>query len=58
MNKRILVIPIVFAIAAAYGFAIDQSSVTVRGVSLTWWLIFQAFLIQIVAFIPAFIFNT
>ena len=58
MNKRILAIPIVFAVTIAYGFALDKSSNRIKGISLIWWLIAQAFLIQILAFIPAFIFNT
>ena len=58
MSKRIFAVPIVLAIAAGYGFAINQDSRIFKGFSLSWWLIFQAFLIQIVAFIPAVIFNT
>ena len=58
MSKRILGIPIVFTLAAGYGLAIGESSRSIRGVPLHWWLIAQAFAIQIVAFIPAAIFNT
>ena len=58
MSKRILAIPIVLGIAAGFGLAIESGSRTILGVSLSWWLIAQAFSIQIVAFIPALIFDT
>ena len=58
MSKRILAIPIVLAIAAGFGLAIQKGSREFQGYPLTWWLITQAFLIQVVAFIPAVIFNT
>lgn len=58
MSKRIIAVPIVLAIAAGFGLALESGSRTFLGVSLSWWLIIQAFSIQIVAFIPALIFNT
>lgn len=58
MSKRILVVPIVFALAAALSYLIGAHSRVVYGLPLLWLLTAYSFAVQIVAFIPAWLMDT
>lgn len=45
-------------LGAGFGFLIGHDSRLVLGYPLMWLLVFQAYSMQILAFIPAIIFNT
>lgn len=58
MNKRILIVPIVLALAAAFSYIIGTHSRVFYGLPLLWELTAYSFLVQIVAFIPAWLMDT
>lgn len=58
MNKRILVVPIVLALAAIFSYFIGARSREFYGLPLLWELTAYSFLVQIVAFIPAWLMDT
>ena len=58
MIRNLIRIPIVIGIAAGFGYLIGGESRLLFGLPLMWCLVAQSFAIQILAFIPALIFNT
>lgn len=58
MNKRILVVPIVLGLAATFSYVISSQSRLFNEGPLLLWLTAYSFGLQILAFIPAWIFDT
>jgi steroid 5-alpha reductase family enzyme len=58
MIRKLIRIPIVLGLAAGFGYLLGHESRLLFGIPLMWCLAIQSFAIQILAFIPALIFNT